>query len=720
MTHWQSCISWQDVKATFTLDYYFTTQGLKTLGESTPEQIPVRAEVKGVKGEQGDRTTFHHIYEYMSVRAFDRLPAETFSLPDFMVCAGQSDRWTHDLPSLPESMSYILERVSGGPKINKGQVGIDVVSVFTDAKRKLVRTDHMETISISDFNTGVQYIIDQNGCYPGPISPLNVVSASEENGLVKMKDRPEVGYLKGQFRFTGPKLFREISALGFAGKAPDRGEVLQAYVTSNDRKLLGVVVKNNLSKLETYYNIFNFVDTAYPSHDDRDPFDIRRCIDSNKITEFDITVKYESSYEGDIKDWSAEIIAGLRDYTARTVGCSVLQISKKDYHINANEQEFQWSGFFLGSIPNLSRAKVENQLPVKTYEEFVSTLFQSIQNGRFVEKISIGEGGYFVSVVGKNLKTKGADYQPVGVRETPLSKFSNFNGFCVKTFSNVQKKLVLNSAYECAKNCLASQWMGCNVFQYSKSTKECTMSMHESLPALARTPGCDFYILKYLSHFERFPGQVLLEQNDALFKQASTAEVCARQCLQEDSYKCESFDFCDEEDRCQLSTNHYYDKDSNPSFTGEQVVSCTHYSRKSLDDFTSVRSTDLTLPGLTEVEAESLQECAYLCQNDCAMFSSCLVDQRLVCKFVQASAVGNVKYEYDLRCSVHNAPDAKSKISKAKNSTKTSGKTARSNSSKSYSGGAMAGLGIAMVLTGAGVGVVTILLLRYFKIWNGF
>ncbi|RUS90028.1 hypothetical protein EGW08_002215 [Elysia chlorotica] len=380
VTHWQSCLSWQDVNATFTLDYYFTHPDFKALGATTPRQVPIRAVVKGVINQGGDtEKNFHHIYEYLNLRAFDRLAPETFSLPDFMVCQGESTRWTHDFPSLPDSMSYTLEKVSvesGGDRSPMGE--IKVTRVFEDAKRKLVRIDHAGITSISDFSTGVEYIIQPNSCSTRPINPDNVISASEEGGLIKIKDRPEINYLKREFRFTGPKLFREISALAFAGTKPESDEVLEAYVAVNDRRPLGIVVKNSSSGSKTYYNIFKFKKTAYPIHDNQDPFDIRRCADSNKITDFDITLKYDSNYKGNIENWNEAIIYALRDYISEVAGCSVLQISIRDQHITAFGQELQWSGFFLDATPNVKRAKVEtNCQSNRTMNLFMCCLKQS-------------------------------------------------------------------------------------------------------------------------------------------------------------------------------------------------------------------------------------------------------------------------------------------------------------------------------------------------------
>ncbi|GFS16006.1 EF-hand domain-containing protein D1 [Elysia marginata] len=723
VTHWQSCHYWQDAKANFTLDYYFTTESFQPLGKSTPHQVPVRAEVTGVIDAGGANRRIKHTYEFLNFKAYDSLPIETFTLPDYMMCDGDPTGWAKQFPSLPESMSYILERVTTKPiEENDTHIGIRNVRVFLDSKRRLVRTDQALLTSIQDYNTGVEYLIAQNGCKPSPMTK-SIFSAPQKDGVMRMKDRLEIMYLKQKFYFSGPKRYREISALSFAGEIPDTDVRLMAYTTANDNTPIGLLVKDlDDDGTEIHYNFFEFRNTAYPPNDVKDPFDIRRCTDSNKINEFDITVTYDTDYTGKIQNWEAEIIFSLRDTTAQLAGCSVLQISSKEYRVDETKKEIQWFGFFLGAIPNIKAAKVVDQVPIKTYENFLSALYNSIQNGNFAQTIKVGESpsSFSVEVAGKVLRSQGNDYETSAVRQSPLNKFQELNNFCTKSLGDKKRRLVLNTAYECAKACLDSKWTECNVFQFSKTSKECTMSMKESLPTLSRTPGCNFYTLNYLSHFEQFPGEVLLKTDMVLHKQVSSPEVCARQCLNEETFKCESFDFCDDEDRCQLYKTHYYDKESSPDFEGEEISGCTHYSRKSLDDFTTIGSTDLALSGLIEVQAKSLQECAYQCAGDCAMFSSCLSNQGVICKFVTRANASEATFEHDIRCSIHKAPDSKttSASTNAKDAPKSKRKGQQGKGG--YSGGAMAGVALAMIASGVGIGALTIFLLRHFKMWNGF
>lgn len=725
VTRWQSCHYWEDIKANFILDYYFTTKDFKSIGDGTPRQVPLRAEVNGVIDPQGDNKSIHHVYEYMNFRAHKSLPEETFSLPNFMVCEGAQTNWTHEFPILPESMSYILERVVRKPGNDNSKVGAITWRVFLDATRRLVRTDHATVTTIRDFNTGVQYVISQNGCETSPITSASF-SATEEDGIIKIRDRPEIAYLKQNFSFAGPKLYREISALSFASKLKNNDN-LEAYLTRNNKIPIGLIVRNVQAQTETYYNIFDFAKTAYPEYDLKDPFDIQRCTDSNKIYEFDITLKYESQYKGKLKDWANEIVVGLRDYIAQISGVSFLQISRKDYHIDESKQEFQWFGIFLGAITNTEVAKVENQVPIKTYESFLSALQTSIDNGKFSKTILVGTAvsEYSIRLDGKILRSEGNDYQTHSARNSPLNKFQHFSEFCVKSFEDLEIRRIKNSVYECARACLDSNWTGCNVFQYSPASRECIMSMQVSLPALARTPGCDFYTLSYLSHFERFPGEVLLKANNVVHKQVSTAEVCARQCLDEKNFKCESFNFCEDEDRCLLYKSHYYEYNIELAPTSQDdITSCTHYSRKRLDDFKTVVSTDFAVldSELTEVEAKSVHQCAYLCQENCTMFSSCLRDQSLVCKFVTASSLKQVKYISDASCNVHKGPDSQIKNIRPSDPSETGSKekTRGEQRTSGYSGGAMFGVAAAMILTGVGVGALTIFLLHYFRVWNGF
>ena len=727
MNQWQSCITRQNGQAIFTLDYFFTTEDFKPLGVSTPSQIPIRAVLKGIMNENGNSRDFHTIFEYLEIKAVDRLPVDTFSLPTFMICEGARMRGIQEFPRLPYSMSYILERVSSvGRKDGHPTVQVDVLNVFYDTKRKLVRTDQLGIISISDYRTGVEYHIVQDGCSTVEITSQGSASAAEVDGVVKMKNRPEIDYLKQEFHFSGKSLVRGISVLSFAGKMPDSDEILNAYVTENDKTIMGLVVENTKTGVKTHYNVFNFIKSAYPPNDDKNPFDIRRCLNSNQINEFDITVKYRSDYDGALVDWIEEIITGLTDYVAKVAGCSTLQISSEGYHIDESKQELQWFGLFLDHGSDVSRAKVVDQLPIKNYNEFFTALFSWIQNGNFEEKVTLWapETIHYAWLTGSNFRSNGKDLEPSGVRESPLSKFNYYKDFCAGSSIKEGTRRVTKGAYECAELCLDRKWHDCNIFQYSKASKECTMSARENLPYLEAKVGCDLYTLNYRSHFEEFPGEVLLEADDVVHQLTGTTEACARQCLTEESFKCESFNYCEDLGRCYIYATHYYDtaSTSSPSLKGDELISsCVHYSRRRLDDFKTMGSVDFALPVPTEVKVDSVQECAYLCQDDCVMFSSCLSNGYLVCKFVTASEVDQVTFEADVKCSVHNATGpiirdiyADAADSRHKRRAKASAR------SEGYSGGAMFGVAVAMICTGVGVGVLTIFLLGYFKVWKGF
>ncbi|GFN90696.1 EF-hand domain-containing protein d1 [Plakobranchus ocellatus] len=712
---WQSSITWPDGQSTFTLDYYFTTPDFRPLESLTPSQIPVQARVKG-KMQSGSKTRqVDHIYEYLDFRGFEELPAETFSLPRFMICEGESSIWSKTFPPLPSNMHYLLEIVSRTPKENGTiKVSVEEMVVYADATNRLVRVDMADSILLSDFSTGIQYHITQNDCIPRPIDPDNEISASSENNMIKLKDRPEIFYLKQTGQFTGNKVFREISALAFTGELLNSSELFESYVSHDGETPIGTIIKNVQTGSVTQYNIFDFTELAISMDGDKNPFDIRRCRKSSEITDFELHLNISSDAESVAPFDIDTILVKLRDYLPSAVGISVLQISGRDYHLSVQNQKLYWYGSFLGPDPDHVQAKVENKLSMGNFNAFSDVVSQMILNGTFSTEFKIE--GFSVKLLGISLHSKLNSTQTSG-RDNPLKRFNIKRNRCTENFDFENYSRITNSAHGCARACLHSKRIACNMFQYTKSTKQCTIGSEETPPALMEVTGCNFYTMNYLAHFEAFSATVLAKMKDGEHRKASSAESCAKLCMQEKMFFCKSLDYCEQDKSCQLYTSHFYDKDSNPSQDKDQSKSCTHYSRKSLDNYTATQSTDLQFPGQDQVEANSAQECAYLCSNDernCTIFSSCVADNSVTCTFVPSSFKDEIKFDHEDRCSVYKIYNSPSYESTSM--AKTEGKRSGSGHSKS----AMLGVSFGMIVIGIALGALIIYLLRRFNMWNGY
>lgn len=716
--HFQSCLAWDDVKATFLLDYYFTTEDFLPRDKLTPKQIPVRAAVKGQIEKTGNPVSFEHVYEYLDFRVFPFLPNETFGLPEFLQCVETADVWQRPFPDLPTAMSYTVETVK---ESKNGDVDVQLAHVHLSTDWRIIRVDQGRTSSICDFSTGVEYVIDDIGCNARPISPVNVAWALDSNGVIKMKDRPEVFYLKQKYFYAGMSKFRELSSYSYAAFVDD--ESIQAYVAIDDDTPLGLHVVNSVDSTSTYYNIFNFDSTS--SRTLEHPFDIQRCVDSSEIKDF--TIKLETSYfSGYFENKEAAIVlnvvqTALRNKAAEAVNVSPLQFIGKD--ISVEDDELYWVGGVLGLDSLSERAKVENQLDLKSVREIETSILNSFYDGKFTFDIPYNSRYLSkIPLVGLSFLYSWNDYILTVSSDTKYN-FELVFAKCVKEFQDKAQKTIKHNLHECAQACTDSMHVSCTVFEYVEKTKTCQLSWASEAPELVDGKDCVVYRRKHILDFTPYDGVLLMKDDEVNYKRANDAEECAKLCVEETGFHCESFDYCTSEKRCQINKSHYFDGEKNPEPGDKVVQDCKHYSRY-YDDYNTYYNKDFEAPEYLSVKAETFGHCQFLCSKDedgCMAFTFCYPDYSKdetegTCKILASSQAKNMKIKStDGGCTFAIAPG----VQNTKAGEKPPSLGAKSEDAQ-YNTGAMLGLALAMLVAGAGVTGLTVFLLRYFKIWEGF
>ena len=715
--HWQSCMSWDDDKDTFLVDYYFTKEDFKPRDSHTPSQIPVRAEVRGVSMKSGKSRDFHHVYEFLDFRAFLSLPFETYSLPDFMDCNGENSVWTSKFPTLPQSMSYTVEKVEHS---TNGNVKVTLETVHLDGRSQLLRVDREGSTSISDFNTGVEYLIDGNKCTVRPISPDNVLSAENDNGVIRMIKRPEIDYLSYEYKYSGYKKFRDISTHAFAFRGHDID--FEAYVGLDHKTPLGVKVTDRNTGLFTQYNIFEFVE--FSNHQIENPFDVQQCKSTEDM--WDLTIifqSYDYSLIGDARSFGN----ALRIKAAEVAGCSPVQISSKD--LEQQDSKIFWMVRILEKDPDNAHANVpvQKNVGVKSAEEIYIDLRVAVREGRFEYEYEY-YGLYSLYKMRKTfvgIDSQGSyDQMHLEVQGDTNYHYEKQDGKCVKKFEEEADMSTKNSVHECANHCVNSRNVACSLYEYIASTKTCQISWSEAPTELIESADCEVYQRSYIDYFIAKYGEVLMKKDDVIFKKAKDSEECAKKCMEETGFGCESFDYCEAEGRCQLYDTHYYSKDANPK-AGEDYLTCTHYSRTH-DLYEYYRGKDFVSEYAVEVQTKDNFHCSQLCTNDedgCMAFKFCWPDLKTnpdalgTCRLLPSSQAGKVTFKSDDERDCYLAV-ARGVSKKGGNLSSKAEKA--SSESRSYSGGAMFGLAVAMTTVGAGLAGLIYFLLQHLNVWKGF
>ncbi|GFO02666.1 antigen b membrane protein [Plakobranchus ocellatus] len=711
---WQSCITWDDVGATFTLDYYFTTNSFKPRDLLTPKQIPVRAEVMGiVKKGNAKARQIHHIYEYLDFRVFDRLNWDTFSLPDFMICSGEMSVWNRGFPIPPDSMSYTVEKVvSALSDPNDKDARVDLSTVYYDAGRRLVRVDKEAITTITDFSNGLEYGIDPSGCTIRAIDPAHVSWAVKEDGVIKMVDMNEIALMRNIFYFTGYKLFRGVLTLAFAGT--EKGYQLEAYLSLDGNTPLGLRVKSLSTDSLTTYNIFNFLASSQRSKENS--FDVSKCVKSDNTINKIITwipqrLFYNSIESLDIED--------LRLKVAEFVGISSLQIVTEDYAFDTVEGTFHWFVSFLGFDSQQSQAKVENQLPIKPVSEIDQTVQIAVEGGTLQCTVSLGLYGSTL-MIATNINSMRT--LRLSIESDIEYSYGVTNDECVKKFEEKETFVSAENEHNCAQVCADLKVIPCTMFQYTKSTQACQMSWMEKRPELVPTPGCNFHAHMYRLSFIRYPGQVLMARSDSAYREASDEETCAKQCMEEKNFFCESYDYCETEQRCQIYDTHFFSDEAAPQ-KSDDSVKCSHYSRSYSSNFKYTFGRDFNSAEAIDVSVDWYGNCPYMCstlEGGCAAFSDCRGKGREKrCKILPATKAETAVFDIYKSSCVTGIPRGNVGLGKIALSAVQSIQTGSDKGSR-YTGAEMFGLSVAMSLVGVLCAILTVFLLRHFNIWEGF
>ncbi|CAH1772789.1 unnamed protein product [Owenia fusiformis] len=344
---------------------------------------------------------------------------------------------------------------------------------------------------------------------------------------------------------------------------------------------------------------------------------------------------------------------------------------------------------------------------------------EAIYRGSFIINVPVGDVGTGVETIA---------YTASRVREGLIrGKWRDLPGRYTRRFNvtrgvilgdvNINILDVVTSVDDCARACVTDTSISCLTFNYCYDEGVCMTSglhMDDNPILLANSSGCDLYSRDYLSQYNGYPGLQVFTQNDVILYDIVSVSACAHRCsnwdtLDEGDFDCKSFDYCSADNSCGLNKGHFFEF---PFKNKTSQPTCQHWSRNYLADFELKQQRVVPLKN-TEVYKTDIENCAKLCVglggtckgfDYCKNVSECVLTTELFSKI----KIGQTVPETQAYCSRYSRsyyPDGSDFNPGATKYVKVPEKGG-------FSAGAMAGVGVGMVVLGAVLGVAIIFIVN--------
>ncbi|KAL3870120.1 hypothetical protein ACJMK2_042731 [Sinanodonta woodiana] len=271
------------------------------------------------------------------------------------------------------------------------------------------------------------------------------------------------------------------------------------------------------------------------------------------------------------------------------------------------------------------------------------------------------------------------------------------------------------SVDQCAAQCINQSSFNCRGFSYCYDTGICQLSkIHpdQNPPFLpTQINQCDVYGRNYLDSYVPSPGMIPITMHDTAVTNVPDVNSCARQCTSYNAYTCKSFDYCPGTMNCYLRKSRALSVSPvSLSASGQ----CSHYKRNYLSDFTLSSTAQPITVGQNLLFANvTVEDCSKLCVDnsgsDCKSFAFCGATSS--CRILSSQTVSNsAGTTQPLQgCDLYKRQDFQSSSSPFISNTVPEVTTG-------YSGAAMAGIAIGMLIPGMVLGAALLYFLRTKKL----
>lgn len=227
--HWQSCFRDNNTGVTTRTDIYFTASGWSTANSDDPSPLQTKiTKLIPSPTEQDFQESVQMDFVFFQNSIIDR---SIFQIPSDIYCEGRESN--KPFPNIPDHFQFQSEFIA----LPHNEVSI--FNVWYNKGAKLVRIDSKPSLvdgpvlkfslrtTIRDYNTGIQYLIDQQtgDCEVTPVLSDSSNSLLLDLQLIGMIEATELVNLnKGNFTYTGQTNVRGINTDTWVGKIAELGD----------------------------------------------------------------------------------------------------------------------------------------------------------------------------------------------------------------------------------------------------------------------------------------------------------------------------------------------------------------------------------------------------------------------------------------------------------------------------------------------------------------
>ncbi|CAH1776288.1 unnamed protein product [Owenia fusiformis] len=575
------------------------------------------------------------------------------------------------------------------------------------------------TKEILDFNTGIIHSLHENTgrcdySYRNPVGQSMVVELNDKH----MIDADLLFNINNKYEQQSDAVVRD-------GKVPSdvykltstalQGFTVTWYLSKNDWTFSKTHFENS-----TYQQPLKLVtaapdgtwsiETNYWNHDGNRPalsnFDLAKCYQSDDAnndnkTDFQIIFLADNA----TTDASFEELLYIDDVTDAVVeaihnatGIPLLRFSQTTSRVEASDRKIYLTSTLLPSPPS-TRLRLISR----------NEAWRKISNAVFAGnlKVILNEMTLTASDLRKDILR--SDVRGHLVNDVYMGKFGKDVSQMV--FVDPLKVIKGIPIQECAKRCIMNLEFNCESFNYCPSVGDCLLSnlhspVSEKTGSFKNHSFCDHYTRAYSkSHFSNIPGKVIQLKNDKIIHQHSV-DSCAKVCLDETDFKCQSFDFCISSGICMLSRLHMTDEEATVLPINN---TCAHWSRSLLGQFKPYQDKSIRSGVTLSIGGVSKEACAKTCLEEtefvCKSFDYCMDETKVsVCNFRMYSPVDLVSSD------LADNPEC---IIYERKSAPQSGTLP-----KFYNPGTVAGLSIGMMVLGLLLGIVIMYAVQRYRSKN--
>lgn len=235
VNHFRSCQSWPELAAVFQIDYYIRVPSFEPgiVYDPAFKEVPILAEIEGhIQMNTSQPLYFKHQYSFFDFHPHIERNPLLYSIPEGVYCKDQM--LFPSMPKVPPSFSFVEESVY--PELRFGvTTRLHYSSELKATRVDLANAPQLTNIDVNnpvniihDFNNGVGYVIDdvRGDCtlYSIGNSPVDIDATSfvsSAGSLLRLKEPNEIFYLDDTYVYAGQRVRRGIVCDVYASKRTD-------------------------------------------------------------------------------------------------------------------------------------------------------------------------------------------------------------------------------------------------------------------------------------------------------------------------------------------------------------------------------------------------------------------------------------------------------------------------------------------------------------------